>query len=255
MLSYLLYFLTLLGVYILTPSYTFFLRMITMDSVLSAIYYMTTFINSNLSEKEIVTISGELYNGSALDRYIYYGLTALLYYICKIVLWTPNANIIYFGLVASIMPPILNRICDTSIFQKIRNVKEEIVKIIIAQQFANAITMISKVYLQEDVKIKHKELLPLFTNYGSTISYFWEGLKNTLIILLVSYIKSCSPGFYYRVTKYFVGYQTGDMLVSFTNASAKKVLSDVIKNKRWDEFLKPNTFIKTAMKKQPILKI
>ena len=56
----------------LSLQYNFLLKMITMDSLFNAIHFLQTYINNNLSESQIIVRSGTLYNGSLLDRYIYY---------------------------------------------------------------------------------------------------------------------------------------------------------------------------------------
>jgi hypothetical protein len=97
-------------------------------------------------------------------------------------------------------------------------------------------------YLDEDVCIKHKNILPLLNNYKDTVNYFFEVIKNALIIMTIAYVKNYSPNFYYRVSKYAYNYKTGDLLVSYNTKSAKKMLLDIVHNKKYDQLLKPNAY-------------
>ncbi len=225
-----------------TPNYNFLLKMITIDSLFSAIYFLRIYINRNITENEIVDQSSELYNSSLADRYIYYFLQYGFYNLLKMVFWIPKLEVIYYFMIGMLLPPILNLIMKSKLFDMIRIKKEKIVKTIVAKQFAGGITFISRAFLNKDIKLKHKEFIPLLENYKDTTTYLLEGLKNTLIVLLVFYMKTCSPGLYYRMTKYFVGYKTGDVLHSFNDESARRVVSSVIDGRKWEEFLKPNIY-------------
>ena len=56
------------------------------------------------------------------------------------------------------------------------------------------------------------------------------------------YIKKCSTNFYYKLTKLGYRYKTGNLLQSFNGESAKEMLSEIIENRYWGEFLKPNVY-------------
>jgi hypothetical protein len=224
-----------------TDGYNLLFKMFTIDSLISAVYFVTSFINKDISDSQIVTHISSLYTGSILDRYIYYFLQYCFYNILCWFLWFTDFNILYYLILITTLPPILNKIVSSDVFSIIIKKKEDFVKIIIAKKFASIIKFISKIYLNKDINVKYKELLPLLNNYKNTVSYFVTVLKNSLIILLMFYIKNYSPKFYYSI-KYFYTYKTGDMISSFNANSAKKTLSNIIDNKQWDELLKPNVY-------------
>ena len=64
---------------LISVEYNLFIKMITLDSLLNAIYFIKIFINNNLSDSQIVTEIGSIYTGTSLDRYIYYCLSYLFY--------------------------------------------------------------------------------------------------------------------------------------------------------------------------------
>lgn len=224
------------------PIHHLLIKMFTIDSLFCTYHFFRTFINNNISESQIVKHSNLIYEGSTLDRYILYVCEYLFYKIICILFWVEDISIIYYFLILTIIPSILNKIIKCDIFSIIKKEKEKMVKIIISKQFAQLINFFSKIYLNKDINIKHKELLSLLNNYKDTIDYFFIVLKNVLIILLLLYIKNYSPNFYYRITKYIYNYKSKEMLISFNAESAKNMLVNIIDNKQWIELLKPNVY-------------
>lgn len=216
--------------------------MITLDSLLNAIYFLKIFINKNLTESQIVTEVGSIYSGTSLDRYIYYILSYLFYKIVCTLLWVSDIPMLYFMIIMTILPPILNKILTHKIFLKIKETKELIVKIIIAKIFTKIIKFYSKLYLERDIKLKYEEILILLEDYNETLNHFYSVLKNTLLILFLSYIKTYSSKTYYKLIKYVYNYKTGELLNSYNDNNAKYYLIDILDNKKWNAFTKPNTY-------------
>lgn len=242
MLDVIIYPMIVLITSFLSMQYNFLLKMITMDSLFNAIHFLKTYINNNLSDSQIIVKSGSLYNGSLLDRYIYYIGIYTFYKISCVFIWSSNIYILYFLLFFSIIPQIINKILDSKLFFVIRETKEQFIKVIVSKIFAGIIKFYSKLYLDKDVNIKHTEIICLLKDYSHTISYFGNVLKNILIILGLSYIKNYSASVYYGIIKYIYNYKTGDMLISFNGVSARKCLINIIDNRKWNELTKPNTY-------------
>lgn len=133
-------------------------------------------------------------------------------------------------------------IMSHQLFLKIKEMKEMIVKIIVAKVFTKIIKFYSKLYLERDINIKYDEILVLLKDYNDTLTHFYNVIKNTLLILLLSYVKSYSSKTYYKLIKYVYNYKTGDVLNSFNNTNAKYYIIDILDNKKWDAFTKPNTY-------------
>ena len=250
--DYTIYILLVLFSCLFSSSYDLMLKMISIDSLFLAIHFFKTFFNHNLTESQIVSKSTTLYQGSLLDRYILYVTKYISYKGLCYFFWLNEFYPIYFGIHILIIPPIFNKLLTSEWFNIIRKKKEEFVKIFISKQCAQVIKFFSKIYLNKNIEIKYKEIIPLLNNYQESLNYFFDGLKNLLVILLLEYIKKCSPNFYYRVTKYIYNYKTGETLASFNSLSAKKTLNDIIDKKRWDELLKPNSSIDNTLPKMII---
>ena len=221
--------------------YNLLIKMFTLDSLFNAIYFIITFLNKNLTESQIIDNANNLYSNTILDRYIYYFILYVVYKVFCIFIWVPDCFPLYYAMVVSIIPPIINCILN-NYFQIIREKKELYVKIIISKILASILKFYSKIYLDKDVKIKHKEILCLFDDYWETVNYFIEVVKNIGIILALSYIKDYSISLYYGVIKYIYNYKTGNMLSSFNSESAKKYLISIIDDHKWIELKKPNTY-------------
>lgn len=242
MLEYVLYStITILSSFI-AYDYNFFLKMVTLDSLFNAIHFMTTFININLSESQIVTKSNSLYNGSLLDRYIYYSIVYGLYKIVCTFLWQANSFHLYFVGLMTIIPFIINKILKSKLFDIIREGKEYFVKVIISKILTIIIKFYSKIYLDKNANIKNSEILILLKDYRDTVNYFTDVIKNILFIFLLSYVKNYSTTLYYGIIKYIYNYKTGDLLDSYNVNSAKSYLTNIIDNRKWHELSKPNAY-------------
>lgn len=230
---------------LVTQGQDFLINLISLDSLFSAIHFMLTFINRNLTESQIVTISNSLYNFSLLDRYIYYILIYGLCNILHIFFWMEisdlSSRLLYYIGLVTITPHIINKILDFKLFRIIREKKELLVKIIVSKFFTTIIKIYSKIYLDRNIDIKYSELLVLLTDYKDTVQYFCDVLKNLLIMLGLSYIKIYSTPLYYNIIKYIYNYKTGDLIASYNVTSAKSYLLDIIDNRKWNELIKPNT--------------
>lgn len=224
-------------------NYNILLRLITLDSLFSALHFIHRFIDNNLTESQIITESNALYTGSNLDRYIYYFMVYLSYKILFNFFWLNESFIYYYIGLFTIVPCVLNRILDSKFFEIIRQKKELFIKTVLAKILTSIIKFCAKVYLnKEDINVKHTEIMEILKDYQETSGYFFSILKSMGIIFGMSYIKNCAPSMYYGLIKYIYNYKTGEMISSFNNNKAKYLISDIIENKKWYELTKANTF-------------
>lgn len=223
-------------------SYNLLFTLITLDSIFSAINFLRIFVNSNLTESQIVISSNQLYTSSTIDRYIYYFLTYVTYKTVCTFFWVNECNALYSTCIISTIPLILNKLSNSILFFKIMKVKELLVKIIISKIFATIIKAFSKFYLERDINVKHTEILILLDDYTKTIGYFIITLKNIIIIIGLSYVKNYSAPMYYSIIKYIYNYKTGELLKSYNIESAKHYLISKLENREWNELTKPNTY-------------
>jgi len=140
------------------------------------------------------------------------------------------------------LPPFLNRITESSGFDRIRKKKEHIVKVIMSKQLASLIKLISRTYLKKDIEIHHSELVPLFNDYSKTLYYSIDIIKNLAVIIVAIYVKKYSTSFYYTMLKYIYNYKTGVELESFNDRLAKIKLTNIIEERRWGELFNPNVY-------------
>lgn len=222
--------------------YNFFLKMVTLDSLFTAIHFLKTYINQNLSDSQIVLKSNSLYNGSLLDRYIYYSIIFGFYKIVCMFFWQHESPVLYFIGISTIIPFIMNKILITKLFDIIKDKKELLVKIIISKIFARIVKFYSKLYLEKDISIKYYEILCFLKDYRETLNHFINVLKNLVFIFLLLYAKNYSATLYYGIIKYIYNYKTGESLESFNLNNAKSLLIDIIDNRRWSELNKPQAY-------------
>jgi len=228
--------------YFMSPTNNLFLNMLTIDSLISAINYIKNHINNNLTDSQVIDKSSQIFTSSMIDRYIYYGLAYIAYNIICNIFWITNIKSLYSLLLLTLTPYIINYIQRSSLFNIIRKKKEKIIKMIISKQIILFFKITSKIYLKKEIKIDSNEILYMFDDYKNTINGCKEIIKNTLIILLLLYIKKSTGGLCYNTIKRMYNYKTGDILESFNEESAKEKLLIMINNKQWNEIFKPNVY-------------
>ena len=232
---------------LLIPETNLLIGMITLDGLYSSLHAITAYINSenrDMSESHIINME-PLYTSSLLDRYIYYGSQYSIYKLLSWFFWVPDntiMNLLNCGMIFTIIPPLLNIILKTKLFNKVREKKEEIIKTMVSKQLANIIQFSSSTYLDKDIIIDYHELIPLFNNYGNTMIYVQYMIKNTLITLALNYVKIYSKSIYYKMIKYAYVYKTGREIKSFSSITAKKTLNDMVNKKQWTDLLNTNIY-------------
>lgn len=237
-----LYYLLLGIIWYISPGYDLFIKMMTLDSTWSAITFLLSYFNKDITVSQIITNSSTLFAGSFTDRYICY---IIFYFIHTIICIFFDISIcypLYITFLVATIPTILNKILLSEQYAKIRLKKEYYIKLIFSKLFATIIKKISTTYLHEKIKINHKELLPLIVNYRDAVNYFIEILKNVAIVLILTLIRRNCASLYYRMTKYFYLYKSGEKLTTFDNDSSINLLRTTIKQRQWTEFLKPNIY-------------
>lgn len=241
-LDYLFYLIVFLLTHFLTPGSNIFIKLITSDSLFCTYRFFRSFVDKNLTESQVISQTRSLYKRSILDRYIFYLLSYLLYKLICGFFWVTDINVVYYAISLLVTPQILNKILIGDLYNDIKRKKEYIVKMLTAKMFSISIRFLSKTYLDRDVRVKSRELIPLLDNYDNTINYILEVGKSVGLTFALAYVKKYSPNFYYKIMTYVYNQKTGNMLVSYNEISAKRMLNDIINRKKWDELLKPNVY-------------
>ena len=246
-IKYIYYVLFIFLMKSLIPNSNLLVEMITLDGLYSSIHAITAYVsseNKDMTESQIITME-PLYTSSALDRYIYYGLQYCTYKLLSWFFWIPDStsmSLLNYSIILTIIPPLLNIILKTELFNKIRKKKEAVIKTILSKQITNIIQFSSKTYLDKDIVIDYHEIIALFDSYDDTIVYMQYMVKNALIILVLNYVKMYSKTIYYKMIKYAYIYKTGEEIKSFNSITAKKALNEMVNKKRWSDLLNANIY-------------
>ena len=198
------YIALILLVKLIIPKSNLLIEMMTLDGLYNAVHSISLYMNEknkDMTESQVI-ITNPLYTSSPLDRYIYYSIQYSSYKLLCWFFWlSPDINFYWFpinitatGLISccfiiTAIPPILNVILKSDLFNKIRKKKETVIKTIVSKQLANVIQFSSKTYLNKDIVIDYNELIHLFNNYDDTMVYIWYMITNTIIILVLNYVK------------------------------------------------------------------
>ena len=235
-IKYLYYVLMIILVKLFTPN--MLLGMVSLDGLYSSIHSIVSYIK-NTDETQKVSVR-PIYKHPILDRYICYTIHFITYKMLCWVFWIPDSTmtrVFSYLSMLTVIPHILNNILNSYTFQKIKKGKKDIIKTISSKQMANLVQFFSKTYLDKEVTIDYKEILPLFDNYDVTVSYLQSILKNTVITSLLNFLKIYAKKIYYKTVKYIYIYKTGDGIKSFNPNTARKALETMIENKNWGALL------------------
>ena len=241
-MKYIYYIVMIILVHLLPYGSTFLIKMITLDSLFTSIQSIYTYMNNKSITDSQVILQEPVYTSSLLDRYIYYAIQFILYKAACLFMWRADLKILYYAILTTLVPPLLNRILKSKLFDKIRKRKENIMKIVLSKQIASLVQFTSSTYLSKEITIHYQELLPLFDNYNETISYLTHIAKNTIMTLVLNYVRTYSNKAYYKLIKYIYNYKMNENVKSYTPQTAKIVLSNIVNKKKWKSLLNANVY-------------
>lgn len=184
------------------------ITLITCDSIWGAIDYIS---------------GGRIkYNVGIIDRYIFYMLVWIIG-----VFFNASPDPLFYILA---IPKVCNWIIESPLYSRVGFYKEKLIKIIASKIFV----MVIRKYLDRKVKISWKDI-------GISSEGVLMILKPILIAIGLMGIKRRFKTVYYAITKYLYTFKYGEIINSFNEEMAKELLIINIRQKNWEEFLKPNT--------------
>jgi len=200
------------------------LNIITIDGMLSSIIFYVKFLEIKMN----FLIDNRL---NSVDRYIYYFLLIISYFVFDYIFWFKLTNILIKIMSIMICPNIMAQIYNINNYRKISNVIYNgyinLIKKILCRQIAKIINIIIFKCLNIEFNILYEELIP-----------YYEKIDMSVIKLLVS---ACI--FNYFDSKTIMRYP----LIIYKNimmknrkyniTNDKDYLITIIKDKKWDMFL------------------
>jgi hypothetical protein len=227
------------------------------------------YIKNGVSKTEVVKNTSLLYSMSCIDRYIWYMLCALLYQTICGILWLGNIKILLACGIILNLPFIQNflvceSICDNKdnttimehshmktitdyihmatnpVFRQITRIKKMIMIELLSKQLSAIINSIAKNVLGKKKKIiSHRDTQKLFDNYNDMINNIVIIVKNTLVVVLITYLKTKS-NYYYEAAKRIYNYRAESAINTMTRHEVNDMLEDVCEKKQWELLLKPD---------------
>lgn len=220
------------------------------DSLCSAIqfiksYFVDSYINDSLSISHIVTATDNVYKIGSLERYIYYFVLQMFYCVLTFSFWIPENPFLIDIFLVFLIPEIINYLSKTilsNFFGIIKNEKKNITRLIICKYSNILIKKISSIYIQNPIDLKDEELMNIFNDYDLSIHYFYEFIKNGLVLCIISYLYKKTN--YGKIINYISSYKIGIRLkltpIDITNS--EKYMIELINNKQWEKIIEPITF-------------
>lgn len=188
---------------------------------------------------------------SITQKYFLFVVVQIISYIINTTLWFCCENIIN-GILLLLALPLFNVLIINSIYftityayfaDKIRHISVYTLSKITTK----VINTISETCLDHKIKLDFIEFMDFFENYEHAIVYIMIFLKTVIIQSIIHYIKTTNNIFYYYIIDIIHRYQIeklvffgrSDNLLGFEKQ--KDMLINIIKNRKWDELLKPKT--------------
>jgi len=200
-------------------------------------------MHNGMAETQIIMNIKNVYNHSLLDRYLFYFFLVLMSISTQYFFWLNDVRIFNYIILILIYPDIVNYILEHPYYLRIRNIKDFTIKLIISKLFSQILEYVSKQILKKEIKLHHNDFMILFDNMQDTCGYLIKIIKNILVVALLIYVKRYSKNYYYTIIKVFYNIKADNTFESVAGfESAKKMLINIIVNKRWSEFMKPTVY-------------
>lgn len=203
--------------------------LITVDGVLTASLFLSYHICES-QKNQIIDNYNSLYKVTSIERYIYYIILTILFYILTIFFWI-DTNIIKYIFCLSAHPLIVNTLCNkypfNNIIKYIYECCEDLMKLLCAIQITVVMRDIAEYICRKKCEINTIDI------YNSLFKdpYFKipleECIKNFITILLLTFLKKHYRKFY----KYFKGVY--NLKYGKINENPIKYLQNIIENKKW----------------------
>jgi hypothetical protein len=218
-----------------------FLLLLSIDNISHAYNFLVNNYNQRLTYKDIVDINNKIYLAPIFERYCFYGLITLTYYLFDLLVIENYIIFVKFLLSIIAFPYINNKIYEryVDIFEKIRLEKNKIIKLIFCKQIYKIIEKLNYEYVDNEIILYKNEIIDLLmvtNNFNNEIITF---TKNIIIVLLLNYFKTKSI-IYYKLTKYIYMINSGKNYINKINLDdAKENFIDIFKNKNYKKINDP----------------
>lgn len=213
---------------------------ITIDSIYSAFYFVNIFVMQDISKKELITNLDELYIIKIMNRYMYYLLLQLIYFIICKILWQEKIVILFYSILITTCPEIMNYIMTkylSNVIKIIENEKIKFMRYILCKQIANVINTLSILCIDKDPELNYSELLFLLDEYNKVYDNMIIFIKNFLIVSFIHYSKKNTKKVYGNMLTYLYTYQTGNTIEKIDFRTAKRKFVDLVEERAWKKFL------------------
>lgn len=216
-----------------------FFPAIAFDSLLVSISFIITafFVKA---KKEMIIRINQLYPFITFDRYIWYIVLELFYRVCCGIVYQPSLP--YFAdflVIIGCTPVIINIMHQKlgiiqTVFKLIASERQKFTRAIITKQMSGFLNCIVKIVLNQNPKISHKELEPVFDHYEKFRKNINEFIKEFIVISFLNYAKNNSNAIYSRLIKLFYTAKRGEMLHSLNLTDAETELSLIVQHRKWE---------------------
>jgi hypothetical protein len=219
------------------------LLLISLDNTAYGLNFLMNNIDHNLTYKDIINVNNRLYKLQIFERYVFYIILTITYYFIKIFIL--NKYVFYLKIILSFLAiPLINNIIYDEyiiIFDKLKQSKEKLIKLIFCEQIFNIIKKLNKTYIDNKIDLDKTEIISVLIKSNNFKTEIITFIKNTLIVILLNYFKSKSF-IYYKLIKYIYIYNSGIYFINNINVKeATEKFIEIFKNKNYAKINDPMT--------------
>lgn len=278
-ITIIVHFIIYIVVLYLFPSKHLFINMMTIDGAISSIRFIKTLHESDINDIiKNYSLNGTFENDlmmrklkqlldtkykrfakyfdftndgkiNTFQKYFVWLIFQGISFILCTLLWDYGAFLINGLLLIFAMPffytLILNNIYFLKIFTLVVTKAKHILAFVLSKLTASVINKLAQICFNSNPKIDHNELIDYFEDYTDTITKIWTFLKTTFILTGIHYIKKTNNILYYYIIDIIHKYHINNLLLfpktDLPMDKKQKLLSDIIKGRRWKEFLDSKT--------------
>lgn len=217
------------------------LNMITNDSLFSALDVIIEAVLNSNQRKEYVKIVN---NHGIIDRYIYYGVSSLLVSLLNILTWWQLTPALYWIVMMSSCPIIMNWLLATPYFADIRDiVLKPCLKMggfVLCNSVAYIINTICNVVLHVDPEVSYKEVARAIKHQDHI--RLIDLVKSFAIATLVNYLEGTKSYYGWILNilyRYGIIIRLENISEQVRNLKARERLRMIVNRRQWDMFYHP----------------
>lgn len=188
---------------------------------------------------------------STVEKMFLFGVAQVVSWLINVMLWSNMISLFNAILMLVAIPGVhilfLNTVLFTRVFASAIVAFKSITSFILSKLTANIINRLSETCLGHKPKIDYNEIIDFYEDYDLLISNIFAFLRTVTVQTIMYYLKTSDNLRYSWLVSLVHRWQVENLVPfnktdpAMTYEKKQKLLIDIVKNRKWDEFLKTKT--------------